>query len=129
MTLLFAATYPERTTAAVLYGTSPARATWAPDFPGAPPREEWLERIPVREREFGTREAVERAISWLAPSLAGDERFIEFWARFERQSASPSAIGQLARMNMEIDIRHVLPTISVPTRLIHRVDEGIPIEQ
>ena len=42
MTLLFAATYPERTTAAVLYGSSPPRATWAPDFPDAPPREEWL---------------------------------------------------------------------------------------
>jgi class 3 adenylate cyclase len=128
MTLLFAATYPERTTAAVLYGAAPARATWAPDFPDAPSREEWLERIPIREREFGTRESIERAVSWLAPSLKGDAAFIDWWSRFERQSASPSAIVQLARMNMEIDIRHVLPTIRVPTRFIHRIDEGIPIE-
>ncbi len=127
MTLLFAATYPERTTAAVLYGSSPPRSTWAPDFPDAPPREQWLRSIPEREAAFGTRAEAERAISWLAPSLANDGEFIDWFARFQRQSASPSAIGQLARMNMEIDIRHVLPTISVPTRLIHRVDEGISI--
>ncbi len=84
--------------------------------------------FPSERQAFGTRAEAERAISWLAPSLADDEEFVDWFARFQRQSASPSAIGQLARMNMEIDIRHVLPTISVPTRLIHRVDEGIPIE-
>jgi class 3 adenylate cyclase len=127
MTLLFAATYPERVTGVVAYGGSSPRATWAPDYPDATPREEWLELIPVREREFGTREAVERSVAWLAPSLSGDEGFIDWWARFERQSASPSAIGQLARMNMEIDIRHVLPIIGVPTLLVHRVGDAIPI--
>ena len=50
MTLLFAATYPERTTAAVLYGSAPPRATWAPDFPDAPPREEWLRAFPSERR-------------------------------------------------------------------------------
>ena len=128
MTLLFAATYPERTTAAVLYGSSAPRATWAPDFPDAPPREEWLRSIPEREAAFGTRAEAERALSWLAPSLADDEEFVDWFARFQRQSASPSAIGQLARMNMEIDIRHVLPTISVPTRFVHRIDDGVSIE-
>jgi pimeloyl-ACP methyl ester carboxylesterase len=128
MTLLFAATYPERVNAVVAYGASAPRATWAPDYPDAMPREEWLERIPIREREFGTREAVERSVAWLAPSLAADQRFIEWWARFERQSASPSAISQLQRMNMEIDIRHVLPIIRVPTRFVHRVDDAVPID-
>ena len=128
MTILFAATYPERTTAAVLYGASPARATWAPDFPDALTREEWLERIPVREQEFGTSTGIERALAWLAPSLQGDNAFVDWWARFERQSASPSAVGQLIRMNMDIDIRHVLPTIRVPTRIIHRIEEAISIE-
>jgi class 3 adenylate cyclase len=127
MTLLFAATYPERVTGVVSYGASSPRATWAPDYPDAMPREEWLERIPLREREFGTRESVERAVAWLAPSHAGDEAYVEWWARFERQSASPSAIGQLARMNMEIDIRHALPTIRVPTLFVHRVGDAIPI--
>jgi class 3 adenylate cyclase len=128
MTLLFAATYPERVTAVVSYGASASRATWAPDYPSAMRREEWLERIPIREQEFGTREAIERSVAWLAPALEGNEAFIDFWARLERQSASPSAIGQLYRMNMEIDIRHVLPTIRVPTRFVHRVDDAIPID-
>ena len=128
MTLLFAATYPERTAAAVLYGSARPRATWAPDFPEAPTREEWLRLIPEGEQAFGTREGTERAIAWLAPSLRADEAFVDWWSRFQRQSASPSAIGQLARMNMEIDIRHVLPTIRVPTRFLHRIDEGISIE-
>jgi class 3 adenylate cyclase len=112
----------------VLYGSSAPRSTWAPDFPGAPPREEWLKSIPQREDAFGTREEAERALGWLAPSLSDDDEFIDWFARFQRQSASPSAIGQLARMNLEIDIRHVLPTIRVPTRFVHRIDEEIPIE-
>ena len=128
MTLLFAATYPERVTAVVAYGASAPRATWAPDYPGAPPREEWLERIPILEREFGSREAVERAVAWVAPSHVGDAAFIDWWARFERQSASPSAIGQLSRMNMEIDIRHALPTIRVPTCFVHRASDTVSIE-
>jgi pimeloyl-ACP methyl ester carboxylesterase len=127
MTLLFAATYPERVTAVVSYGASSPRATWAPDYPDAMPREEWLQRIPLREREFGTKESMERAIAWLAPTHVGDEAYVEWWSRFERQSASPSAIGQLARMNMEIDIRHALPTISVPTLFVHRIGDAIPI--
>jgi class 3 adenylate cyclase/alpha-beta hydrolase superfamily lysophospholipase len=128
MTLLFAATYPERVTAAVAYGASAPRATWAPDFPNARPREVWLEQIPIREREFGSKEAIARSVTWIAPSHADDDAFIEWWARFERQSASPSAIGQLARMNMEIDIRHVLPIVAVPTILVHRVGDAVPIE-
>ncbi|MGH3084826.1 MAG: adenylate/guanylate cyclase domain-containing protein, partial [Gaiellaceae bacterium] len=91
-------------------------------------REEWLKIIPERERGFGTQADIERTISWLAPSLAGDAEFVGWWGRFARQSASPSAIGQLFRMNMEIDIRHVLPIVCVPTRLIHRVSDAIPIE-
>jgi class 3 adenylate cyclase len=128
MTLLFAATYPERVTAAVSYGASAPRATWAPDFTDAQPREVWLERIPIREREFGSKEAIARSVTWIAPSHADDDAFIEWWARFERQSASPSAIGQLARMNMEIDIRHVLPIVAVPTIFVHRVGDAVPIE-
>jgi class 3 adenylate cyclase len=129
MTLLFAATYPQRTTAAVLYGSASARATWAPDFPDALTREEWLERIPAREQEFGTSAGIERALAWLAPSLQGDDAFVDWWARFERQSASPSAITQLYRMNMEVDIRHVLPIIRVPTQFVHRVGDAIPVAQ
>jgi class 3 adenylate cyclase len=127
MSVLFATTYPERLTALVSYGASSPRATWAPDYPDAPPREQWLERIPLREREFGSKEAVARAVDWIAPSQAGNDEFVEWWASFERQSASPSAISQLHRMNMEIDVRHVLPTIRVPTLFVHRVGDAVSI--
>ena len=50
MTLLFAATYPERVTAVVSYGAASPRTTWAPDYPEAMPREQWLERIPSPPR-------------------------------------------------------------------------------
>jgi len=54
-----------------------------------------------------------------APSLAQDERFRQWWARYMRMSASPGAIDALACMNYEIDIRHILPAIRVPTLLLH----------
>jgi class 3 adenylate cyclase len=61
----------------------------------------------------------------LAPSLAGDMRFREGWARFERQAASPGAVAALMRMNAEIDIRHILPTIRVPTLIVHRAGDTL----
>lgn len=127
MTLLFAATYPERVIAAVLYGSSRPRAAWAPDFPEAPTRERWLERISELERGFGSPEYVAEAVDWVAPSRREDAEFVDWVSRFLRQSASPAAIGALYRMNMDIDIRHVLPVVSVPTRLIHRTDDAVPI--
>ena len=66
----------------------------------------------------------------LAPSLAGDERFREFWARFERAAASPGAFAALMRMNAEIDVRHVLPTIRIPTLVLHRAgDTAVNVDQ
>jgi class 3 adenylate cyclase len=63
-------------------------------------------------------------LSLLAPSLAGDASFRQFWARFERAAASPGAFAALMHMNAEIDIRHVLPTIRVPTLVLHRIDDA-----
>jgi class 3 adenylate cyclase len=63
----------------------------------------------------------------IAPSAADDPDLIAFYSRFLRQSASPAAVTQLFRMNMEIDVRHVLPVISVPTMLVHRVGDPVPI--
>jgi class 3 adenylate cyclase len=128
MTLLFAATYPERTAAVVLYGTAEPRGTWAPDYPTGATRDQWLKWIEDDERTFGTQAYVDESLDWLAPSLRGDPEFTEWLARFLRQSASPSAVAQLLRMNMEIDIRHVLPTIGVPTRFIHRVGDAVTLE-
>ena len=62
-------------------------------------------------------------LDFVAPSLANDGAFREWMARYERLSASPAAAMSIARMNSEIDIRHVLPAIRVPTLVMHRTDD------
>jgi class 3 adenylate cyclase len=110
MSMLFAATYPERTRALVLFGTFARFRSWV-NGPGQ------LEAsIAQIERDWGTGESLRR----YAPSLAADESSVRAWARFERISASPLAMIALRRMNAEIDIRHVLPAIRVPTLILHR---------
>ena len=110
MSILFAATYPERTRALVLYGAYGHFRSWV-----LPPDkiEAALERM---EKNWGTGES----LGLFAPSVAADETFKLAWARFERLGASPSAVVALMRMNSEIDVRPILPSIRVPTFIIHR---------
>ena len=124
MTILFAATYPERTAAAILFGTG---ATWlrADDYPWASTREEYLGHIAERERRWGTIEYFDHMLERFAPSVAHDADVRRWWARYALTSASPGAATQLSRMNMEIDVRHVLPTIRVPTLVLHPKDDQI----
>jgi len=112
---LFAATYPERTTAVVMYGGY-ARRSWDVDHPWAPTPaqlERFLERI---RQEWGTALDLEDR----APTIAGDQRFRSWWATYLSRSASPGAAVALTRMNADIDIRHILGTIRVPTLILHR---------
>ena len=120
MSLLFAATYPSRTIALVLYG-SYARLAWAPDHPmGRTPAD--MERVfATMEREWGGPMGIE---TW-APSRAGDERYRRWWASYLRQAASPGAALEVSRMNMEIDVRHVLPSIRVPTLILQRTGDRL----
>jgi class 3 adenylate cyclase len=128
MTLLFAATYPARTTAVVVYG-SRATYAWTPETPWKPSREEVLRELDSYVAGWGTRDAAANSIeTWLAPSRAGDEELIAWWAAYCRSSASPGAVEALTRMNLEIDIRHVLPTIRVPTLVVHRAGDAIPVQ-
>ena len=110
MSILFAATYPERTRALVLYGTYGHFSSWV-----VPPEmiDAALDRM---EKNWGTGES----LRLFAPSVASDETFKLSWARFERLGASPSAVVALMRMNSEIDVRPILPSIRVPTFIIHR---------
>jgi hypothetical protein len=126
MSMLFAATYPERTTALVLYGCF-ARGSWAADYPWVPApeaKERWYRRI---ENEWGE----PFYISELAPSRATDASFASWFGSYLRMGASPREAVTLARINAEIDVRDVLPAIHVPTLVMHRrgdrvalVDEG-----
>ena len=111
----FAATYPERTTALVMFGTF-AKRIWSPDYPWAPKstdREEQYERV---AREWG--ELID--VTDYVPSKAHDELFLRRLATYFRRSASPGAAVALLRMNTQIDIRHLLPSIHVPTLILHR---------
>jgi class 3 adenylate cyclase/dienelactone hydrolase len=125
MSALFAATYPERTAALILYGSLP-RHTWAPDFPWGQPLDEYLREAEAWARSWGTVEAAREFFASQKPDATEDE--IRWQASRQRLSASPGAIEMLERMNAEIDVRSVLPTIRVPTLVLHRAEDDIPIE-
>ncbi|MGQ0570986.1 MAG: adenylate/guanylate cyclase domain-containing protein [Armatimonadota bacterium] len=118
MSALFAATYPERTVALIMYG-SYAKRIWAPDYPWAPTPEQRQQFFDLIEQGWGG--VVD--VATLAPSAANDERFRQWWGAYLRHSASPSAAVALARMNTAVDIRHILPAIRVPTLIIHRTGD------
>lgn len=123
MSALFAATYPERVTALVLYGMMAAH-TWSPEHPWAPTPEANESATATVEATWGQGRTVER----LAPSLAHDEGFRQWWARLERNSLSPGSAAEMFRLNTAIDVRAVLPTIRVPTLVLHRSgDEMVPV--
>ncbi len=110
MRVLFAATHPERARALVLFGSFSYSRTrsWPPEQFQA-----WVDQF---ERDWGTG----KYLQLMAPSKLSDEVFRRAWARHERQCASPSAFIALQRMNREIDVRPILPTIRVPTLVLHR---------
>jgi len=127
MSLLFAATYPERVFALALFRAKP-RFVWAPDFPWAPPRE-------VYERE-----TEEQLAFRMLPDRVRFERFQEMWAQWRygeftweqfrendpigRMALPPGAGAALRRMNMDIDVRPVLAAIQAPTLLMHRAADA-----
>lgn len=113
MSLLFAATYPERAQALALYAAFAKHPTLTP---------ERLEQDILRiNREWGTGRYT---AATFAPELPLDAATLRLFARRERQSASPSAAITVLRMNSEIDARHVLPAIRTPTLVLHRVADA-----
>ncbi len=122
---LFAATYPERTTALVMYGTF-AKRIWSPDYPWAPTPEKREQDYALVEREWGGL----MDLAHYVPSKIDDEVFARRLATYMRRAASPGAAVALLRMNTQIDIRAILPTISVPTLVIHRTgDLDVNVEE
>jgi pimeloyl-ACP methyl ester carboxylesterase len=115
MAMLFAATHPERTRALILYAPV-AKTVATADFPHGKSPEEQEAFVRRFVREVGTG----RNLALQAPSVAADERFVAWWARFERSVASPSAYEELARIFTDVDVGDVLPAIHVPTLVIRR---------
>jgi pimeloyl-ACP methyl ester carboxylesterase len=126
MTLLFAATYPERTAAAILYGVGPSNVK-AEDYPWAFSEEEWTEYERREAQRAGTQEWVDERLKTFAPSTADDEDTKRWWRRWVRTSTSPAAVRALRRMNKEIDVRHTLSAIRVPTMIIHPVGDKVAL--
>lgn len=120
MSLLFAATYPQRTSALILYG-SYARRAWALDHPCGVSEEEMQRVLDAMEREWGGPATIDTR----APSMAHDEGYRQWLGNYLRLAASPGAAMAIMRMNMEIDVRHVLPAIRVPTLILHRTGERL----
>jgi pimeloyl-ACP methyl ester carboxylesterase len=125
LTSLFAATYPQLVAGVIIIGGY-ARRLWAPDYPWGPTAEQREAFIVNLEREWGGPLGIEER----APSRANDPDFRRWWATYLRMGASPGAAAALTRMNAEVDIRHVLPSIHVPTLVIHRTgDRCLRIEE
>lgn len=116
MCMLFAATYPERTTSLLLWGAM-ARSTADDDYPWAPSREAAMES---QEELIGPLWGQGATLDIFSPSLAADPRAREFQGRFERQAASPLRVQQLFEMFLDADVREALPLIQAPTLVMHR---------
>jgi class 3 adenylate cyclase len=125
MALLFAATYPERVRALVNYGSLP-RFVRGPNFPWREPRHEYLAGWEVEAEAWGTEESAREFLE--SQGMDTSPEAVRDRARRDRMCISPGALVQLHRMNAEIDVRPVLPTIRVPTLVLHRREDDIPIE-
>ena len=124
MSILFGATYPQRTTHLILIGAF-AKRIWADDYPWAPTADERERLAETIEHEWPFVDLTD-----MAPSHVGDDRFWARVAAYLRRSASPGAAAALHRMNSQIDTRAVLPTIRVPTLVMTRHgDRDVNVEE
>jgi class 3 adenylate cyclase len=125
MSILFAATYPERVAALVVRSCSP-RTMWAPDFPWGRHEEEYARETSQALRVYANREEARGVVRGLGMQT---EEEVESYIDLLRYGASPGTLGALYRMNRDIDIRDVLPTVRVPTLVMHGVeDQIVPVE-
>ena len=121
---LFAATYPSRTRALILYGTS-ASGHQAPDYPWQWTPDQWESYIEEMASGWGKQGYADEFLRWVAPTAYEDPTTRRWWARYQRLSASPDAAVALVRLYIETDIRHVLPSIRIPTLVLHRRDDPV----
>ena len=121
---VFGASRPDRVSALVLYGSF-ARGTPAEGYPWAVAPEAWDLWMQEDEEEWWGRGF---SLMNLAPSRFEDEALVRWWAHFERQSMSPWMARAVVRNNRDLDIRDVLPSVRVPTLVIHRTGDILPVE-
>ena len=119
LAMMFAATYPERTSSLILVGSG-VSARRDDDYP-------WGRLAEDRQAELDSMEAGWGRVPWgveiYAPTLADDPAFRRWWTTFQRLAASPGAAVARVRMNGANDVRPILPAIRVPTLILHRRDD------
>jgi pimeloyl-ACP methyl ester carboxylesterase len=121
MSILFAATYPDRAQALICWGGM-ARSTAADDYPWASSAEALIESgVELVGPHWGEGAMLEVA----APSHADDPEARKFFARIERSSVSPGMLAQLVQMFLEIDVRDVVPSVHIPALVLHRTRDRL----
>jgi DNA-binding SARP family transcriptional activator/pimeloyl-ACP methyl ester carboxylesterase/class 3 adenylate cyclase/tetratricopeptide (TPR) repeat protein len=124
MAILFAATYPGRARALILYGAYAKRLDPDDDYPWAPTRNARRAYAEQLESDWG----FESDMKAMCPSA--DEAMARWWDERARSAASPGAIKALVEMNSLIDVRALLPVIRVPTLVVHRgTDYDVKVEE
>ena len=119
LSLLFAATYPERVRSVLTFGSYAKRLRTA-DYPWAPTREEREAEYEAMLETWGTN----AGMATVFPSMVGNSAFEQWLGGYLRAAASPSAAVALLRMNSEADIRPILPTVRVPALIMNRIEDG-----
>jgi len=121
ISLLFGATYPERTSALILFDPT-ARGLWAPDYPWAPTEEEWREQLHEIHARWGDRDYLLERARRLSPVGAENEQWRDWFVWYMRRSASPAEAVAFHRMSMEGDVREILPAVRAPTLVLNGMD-------
>jgi pimeloyl-ACP methyl ester carboxylesterase len=125
--LLFAATYPQRTIALVTFGVF-AKRKYSTDYPWAPTDAERQLSYKMIEDKWADGDM--QGLRSLVPSLADDNKFMDWFASYLRAGASPGAALDLQRQNTEVDITGILDTIKVPTLLLHTTgDKDVHVDE
>jgi esterase/lipase len=118
MAILLAATHPERVSSLLLYGCY-AKATWAPDYTWA--------RTQEARREYT--DWLVNSWDWEADCVrrcpSADPEMQRWWTQRMRAAATPSTIRALMDMNSQVDVRDALPSVRVPTLVLHRIGDGM----
>jgi class 3 adenylate cyclase/alpha-beta hydrolase superfamily lysophospholipase len=123
---LFAATHPERTESLILHGSF-ARRLRAPGYEIGIDRADYDRFCAAWAARWGTPKTL--SVPLLAPSQVGNEAFLRWWMRREQQSSTPQNLLAIMALNADLDVRHVLPAIRVPTLVVHaRQDRAVPVE-
>jgi DNA-binding SARP family transcriptional activator/pimeloyl-ACP methyl ester carboxylesterase len=123
MSTLFVATYPQRASSLILLGAFP-RQRWAPDYPSGVSDEDLRRRLALLEEDDWASAATRDWLGRAAPDIVRDSEALRWYTSYMRRGASPGASRAMRLMNAEIDVRDVLPTISVPTLVLYRAHEG-----